>query len=34
VRIKDGLAILNIDGKDVPLANVTEVGAPPQAPAE
>jgi flagellar basal-body rod modification protein FlgD len=34
VRIKAGLAILNIDGKDVPLANVTEVGAPPQQPAE
>jgi flagellar basal-body rod modification protein FlgD len=30
VRIKDGLAVLNIDAKDVPLANVTEVGQPPE----
>ena len=26
VKIEDGLAILNIDGKDVPLASVVEVG--------
>lgn len=25
VKIEDGLAVLNIDGKDVPLGNVTEV---------
>jgi len=25
VKIEDGLAVLNIDGEDVPLANVTEV---------
>jgi flagellar basal-body rod modification protein FlgD len=29
VKIVDGLASLSIDGKDVPLANVTEVGTPP-----
>jgi flagellar basal-body rod modification protein FlgD len=29
VKIADGLAVLQIDGKDVPLANVTEVGTPP-----
>ncbi|MCK6445882.1 MAG: flagellar hook capping protein [Planctomycetes bacterium] len=29
VKIVDGLASLSIDGKDVPLANVAEVGAPP-----
>jgi flagellar basal-body rod modification protein FlgD len=29
VRIKEGLAILNIGGEDIPLANVTEVGAEP-----
>lgn len=29
VKIVDGLASLAIDGKDVPLANVAEVGAPP-----
>ncbi len=32
VKLKDGLAVLNIDGLDVPLGNVTEVtgkGAPP-----
>ena len=32
VRIQDGLAVLHIDGKDVPLASVTEIGIPPQAP--
>lgn len=29
VRIEEGLAQLQIDGADVPLANVTEVGTPP-----
>jgi flagellar basal-body rod modification protein FlgD len=29
VRIVDGLAQLQIDGADVPLANVTEIGTPP-----
>ena len=29
VRIKEGLAILNIGGEDVPLASVTEVGTEP-----
>ncbi len=29
VKIQEGLAVLVIDGKDVPLANVLEVGAPP-----
>ena len=29
IKIADGIAVLQIDGKDVPLANVTEVGAPP-----
>jgi flagellar basal-body rod modification protein FlgD len=29
VRIKDGIAQLQIGGTDVPLANVLEVGAPP-----
>jgi len=35
VKIQDGIAVLNIGGKDVPLGNVTEVlGAPaPAAPA-
>ena len=33
VRIVDGLALLHIDGEDVPLASVTEVlGAPPEPP--
>ena len=31
VKIEDGLAVLNIGGKDVPLANVLEVGPPPAA---
>ncbi len=29
VKIQEGLAVLVIDGKDVPLANVLEVGSPP-----
>ncbi|MBI5432611.1 MAG: flagellar hook capping protein [Planctomycetes bacterium] len=29
VKIVDGLASLSIDGKDVPLANVAEIGTPP-----
>lgn len=29
VRIIDGIAVLNIDGADVPLANITEVGPIP-----
>ena len=29
VKIMDGLAVLNIDGEDVPLANVTEVVGEP-----
>jgi flagellar basal-body rod modification protein FlgD len=31
VKVVDGLAVLNVDGQDVPLANVTEVlaGEPP-----
>ena len=32
VKIVDGLAVLRIDGKDVPLATVTEI-QPPAAPA-
>jgi hypothetical protein len=31
VKIVDGLAVLSIDGKDVPLGNVLEVG--PAGPA-
>ena len=31
VKIVDGLAVLSIDGKDVPLANVKEIGTPPGA---
>ncbi|MCE9593692.1 MAG: hypothetical protein K8S98_05825 [Planctomycetes bacterium] len=31
VKIVDGLASLSIDGKDVPLANVGEIGTPPAA---
>jgi flagellar basal-body rod modification protein FlgD len=31
VKIEEGLAVLNIGGKDVPLANVLEVGAQPAA---
>jgi flagellar basal-body rod modification protein FlgD len=31
VKIQDGLALLNIGGKDVPLANVLEVGPPAAA---
>src|SRR5688572_18448120 len=31
VKIEEGLAVLNIGGKDVPLANVLEVGPPPAA---
>jgi flagellar basal-body rod modification protein FlgD len=31
VKIDEGLAVLNIGGKDVPLANVLEVGPPPAA---
>ena len=34
VKIQDGLAILRIDGQDIPLANVTEVGGQPDASAE
>jgi flagellar basal-body rod modification protein FlgD len=33
VKIKDGLATLSIDGVDVPLVNVVEVGVPPPADA-
>ena len=29
VRIEDGVAILNVDGQDVPLQSVSEVGPPP-----
>ncbi len=29
IKIKDGIAVLQIDGKDVPLTSVTEVGDPP-----
>jgi flagellar basal-body rod modification protein FlgD len=29
VQIKDGLAVLQIDGADVPLANITEIGPAP-----
>jgi flagellar basal-body rod modification protein FlgD len=32
VRIVDGLAVLRIDGKDVPLTSVNEIGTPPAAP--
>lgn len=32
VRIKDGLAVLNIGGADVPLNAVTEIGVPPTSP--
>jgi flagellar basal-body rod modification protein FlgD len=33
VKIEEGLAVLNIGGKDVPLANVLEVGQQPAAAA-
>ena len=33
VKIEDGLAVLNIGGKDVPLAGVLEVGPPPTVEA-
>jgi len=32
VKIENGLAVLVIDGKNVPLGNVIEVGAPPEPP--
>jgi len=31
VKIEEGLAVLNIGGENVPLANVLEVGPPPAA---
>ena len=31
VKIEEGLAVLNIDGRDVPLANVLEIGPDPDA---
>jgi len=35
VKIEDGLAVLNVGGKDVPLANVTEItGEPVADPAD
>src|SRR5690349_14677724 len=33
VKIKDGVAMLSIDGKDVPLASISQIGAPPAEPA-
>lgn len=30
VRISDGLAVLRIDGKDVPLTSINEIGTPPE----
>lgn len=32
VKIKDGLALLNIGGRDIPLTDVTEVVGPPANP--
>lgn len=34
VKIEDGLAVLMIDGKDVPLGNVTEITGAPAEPAD
>lgn len=34
VKIRDGIAVLNIDNQDVPLASVTEVTGEDQLPAE
>ena len=33
VKIKDGIAVLNIGNKDIPLGNVTEVLAPSEPPS-
>ena len=32
VRIQDGIAVLNVDGVDVPLLNVLEITGPPEDP--
>jgi flagellar basal-body rod modification protein FlgD len=32
VKIKDGLAMLSIGGKDVPLGAISQIGTPPAAP--